>query len=39
MASLNVDQVDSDIISVVVGKGNKERKIYITPAIKQAQRL
>lgn len=35
LAALNVNQVDSDIISVV-GKGNKERKIYMTPAVKQA---
>ena len=35
LAALNIDQVDSDIISVV-GKGNKERKIYMTPAVKQA---
>jgi len=35
LASLNVDQVNTDILSVV-GKGNKERKIYLTPAVKQA---
>jgi Site-specific recombinase XerD len=35
LASLNVDQVNSDILSVI-GKGNKERKIYMTPAVKQA---
>jgi len=35
LAALNVEQIDSDIISVV-GKGNKERKIYMTPAVKQA---
>lgn len=35
LASLNIDQVNSDILSVV-GKGNKERKIFITPAVKQS---
>lgn len=35
LAALNISQVESDIISVI-GKGNKERKIYITPAVKQA---
>lgn len=35
LASLNVDQVNTDILSVI-GKGNKERKIYITPAVKQS---
>lgn len=35
LAALNVDQVNADILSVI-GKGNKERKIYITPAVKQA---
>ena len=35
LAALNIDQVDSDILTVV-GKGNKERKIYLTPAVKQA---
>ena len=35
LATLNIDQVEVDIISVD-GKGNKERKIYITPAVKQA---
>ncbi len=34
LASLNIEQVESDIISVI-GKGNKERKIYTTPAVKQ----
>ncbi len=32
---MNLDQIDSDIISVI-GKGNKERKIYITPAVKHS---
>ncbi|WP_195464949.1 tyrosine recombinase XerC [Faecalispora jeddahensis] len=35
LAALNVDQVDSDVLTVV-GKGNKERKIYLTPAVKQS---
>lgn len=35
LASLNIDQIDSDIISII-GKGNKERKIYLTPAAKQS---
>lgn len=35
LASLNIDQVDNDILSVV-GKGNKERKIFLTPAAKKA---
>ncbi len=35
LAALNVDQVNADILSVV-GKGDKERKIYMTPAVKQA---
>ena len=35
LASLSVDRVNADILSVV-GKGNKERKIYLTPAVKQA---
>lgn len=35
LASLNINQVDSDVISVV-GKGNKERKIFLTPAAKKS---
>lgn len=35
LAALNIDQVNSDVLTVV-GKGNKERKIFITPAVKQA---
>ena len=35
LAALNVDQVDADVMTVI-GKGNKERKIYMTPAVKQA---
>lgn len=34
LASLNIDQVNHDILSVV-GKGNKERKIFLTPAAKK----
>ncbi|MFA5658332.1 MAG: tyrosine recombinase XerC [Oscillospiraceae bacterium] len=35
LASLNVEQVSSDILSVI-GKGNKERKIFLTPAAKKS---
>jgi site-specific recombinase XerD len=35
LTALNVDQINSDVLSVI-GKGNKERKIFITPAVKQA---
>ena len=35
LAALNTDQVNSDVLTVV-GKGNKERKIFITPTVKQA---
>jgi len=35
LESLNVDQVNSDVLSVI-GKGNKERKIFMTPAVKQS---
>lgn len=35
LASLNLDQVNNDILSVV-GKGNKERKIFLTPAAKKS---
>ena len=35
LASLNIDQVNSDVLSVI-GKGNKERKIFMTPAVKQS---
>lgn len=35
LASLNIDQVDNDILSIV-GKGNKERKIFLTPVAKKA---
>lgn len=33
LASLNVSQVSGDVLSVI-GKGNKERKIFLTPAAK-----
>lgn len=35
LASLNIDQVGGDVLSVV-GKGNKERKIFLTPAAKKS---
>ncbi len=35
LAALNIGQVNTDVLSVI-GKGNKERKIYLTPAVKQA---
>lgn len=35
LASLNVEQIDNDILSIV-GKGNKERKIFLTPAAKKS---
>jgi len=35
LASLDIDQVDNDVLSVI-GKGNKERKIYLTPAAKKS---
>jgi site-specific recombinase XerD len=35
VVNLNIDQVNSDIICLI-GKGNKERKIFITPAVKRA---
>ncbi|MEA4932782.1 MAG: tyrosine-type recombinase/integrase [Lawsonibacter sp.] len=35
LAALNVDQVNTDVLSII-GKGNKERKINMTPAMKQA---
>lgn len=34
LASLNINQVNNDILSVV-GKGTKERKIFLTPAAKK----
>ena len=33
LASLNIDQVSTDVLTVI-GKGNKERKIFLTPATK-----
>lgn len=35
LANLNIDQVNNDILTVV-GKGNKERKIFLTPAAKKS---
>jgi len=35
LRSLNTDQVDNEVISVI-GKGNKERKIFLTPAAKKS---
>ena len=35
LASLNTDQVNNDILTVI-GKGNKERKIFLTPAAKKS---
>lgn len=35
LALLNLDQVNTEVRSVI-GKGNKERKIYMTPAVEQA---
>jgi len=35
LASLNIDQVDNEVINIV-GKGNKERKIFLTPAAKKS---
>lgn len=35
LANLNIDQVDNDVLTVI-GKGNKERKIFLTPAAKKS---
>lgn len=35
LSSLNINQVNNDILTVV-GKGNKERKIFLTPAAKKS---
>lgn len=35
LASLNLEQVSTDVIKVI-GKGNKERKIFLTPAAKKS---
>jgi integrase/recombinase XerD len=35
LASLNIDQVNNDVLTVI-GKGNKERKIFLTPAAKKS---
>jgi integrase/recombinase XerD len=35
LTSLNIDQIGSDVLTVI-GKGNKERKIFLTPAAKKS---
>ena len=35
LTSLNLEQVSSEVLSVI-GKGNKERKIFLTPAVKKS---
>lgn len=35
LVSLNIDQVGSEVLTIV-GKGNKERKIFLTPAAKKS---
>lgn len=35
LASLNIDQVDNNTLTIC-GKGNKERKIFLTPSAKKA---
>ncbi len=35
LASLDIDQVGNDVLTVI-GKGNKERKIFLTPAAKKS---
>lgn len=35
LANLNIEQVGNDVLSVI-GKGNKERKIFLTPAAKKS---
>ena len=35
LASLNIEQVSNDVLTVI-GKGNKERKIFLTPAAKNS---
>jgi len=35
LASLNLEQISSDVLSII-GKGNKERKIFLTPAAKKS---
>lgn len=35
LTSLDIDQVGSEVLSVI-GKGNKERKIFLTPAVKKS---
>jgi len=35
LVNLNIDQINGDVLNVI-GKGNKERKIFLTPAVKQS---
>ena len=35
LEALNVNQISNEVMTVI-GKGNKERKIFLTPAVKQA---
>lgn len=35
LASLNIDQINNDILTII-GKGNKERKIFLIPAAKKS---
>jgi integrase/recombinase XerD len=35
LGSLNIGEVDTEVINVI-GKGNKERKIFLTPAVKKS---
>lgn len=35
LVSLNIDQVSSEVLTIV-GKGNKERKVFLTPAAKRS---
>lgn len=35
LAGLNVSQISSDVLTVI-GKGSKERRIFVTPAVKQS---
>jgi Site-specific recombinase XerD len=35
LASLNIDQINNDILTII-GKGNKERRIFLTPAAKKS---
>lgn len=35
LTSLNIDQISSDVLTII-GKGNKERNIFLTPAAKKS---